>query len=180
MIAATASTSVDTAYTVLASLYSYVIILLLGLFTSGGLLYLRFFSSERHEWVALCGFKPWGGPTAAIIYTAVCAFLLVARFIPPSSDSAYSTARTGISSYVIPAAGLASLALGIAYYVVFMYIYPPLFKDGKKLVVDREATIVREHGEYVQALEIVDASWERKSGPGSNEVELQRVSVVAR
>lgn len=68
------------------------------------------------------------------------------------------------------------------YYVGFKYAYTPLLKDGKVLDVDREALIVREHGEYVQALEHVDASWERRSGPGSTDgaKEMQRVEVLTR
>lgn len=180
MIAATASTTPGTAYTILVSLYAYTVVTLLGLFVSGGLLYLRFFAPERREWITKSGFKPWGGPTAAMVYAAVCAFLIAARFIPPASGSPFAQAITGVQWYIVPTAGLASMVLGILYYLGFQYIYPPLFKDGKILIVDREAVIVREHGEYIQALEVVDTSWERRSGPGSNEVEMQTVSVVTK
>lgn len=60
------------------------------------------------------------------------------------------------------------LVLGLAYYLWFKHVYPKLFKDGKILEVDRKATIVFEDGEYVQALEDVQHSWEPRSGPGSN------------
>lgn len=180
MIAATASTTPDIAYAVLVSLYSYAVVTLIGFFVSAGLLYLRFFAPERREWITKSGFRPWGGPTAAIIYAAVCAFLISARFIPPASGSPFAQAITGPQWYVVPLAGLLSMVLGILYYLGFQHIYPPLFKDGKVLVVDREAVIVREHGEYIQALEVVDASWERRSGPGSNEEEMQTVSVVTK
>ncbi|KAL8691465.1 MAG: hypothetical protein Q9218_003309 [Villophora microphyllina] len=178
MIAATSSTTPGTAYTVLVSLYSYTVVTLIGFFVSGGLLYLRFFSSERRDWVSKSGFKPWGGPTAAMIYTAVCLFLVAARFIPPTSTSPFAYANTGVQWYIVPTVGLASFVLGIMYYLGFQYVYPPLFKDGKVLVVDREAVIVREHGQYVQALEVVEASWERKSGPGSNDTEMQKVTMA--
>ncbi|KAI4196732.1 MAG: hypothetical protein LQ350_006378 [Teloschistes chrysophthalmus] len=178
MIGATSPTAPATAYTILISLYSYSVVTLLGFFVSGGLLYLRLFSRERHEWKSKSGFKPWGGATAAMIYTATCLFLVAARFIPPSSRSPFAFGNTGVQWYIIPTVGLASFVLGIMYYLGFEYIYPPLFKDGKVLIVDREAVIVREHGEYVQALEVVDASWERKSGPGSNDTEMQKVTVA--
>ncbi|KAL8735934.1 MAG: hypothetical protein Q9166_000496 [cf. Caloplaca sp. 2 TL-2023] len=180
MIAATSSTIPDIAYTVLVTLNAYAVIVLIGVFVSGGLLYLRFFSPERHIWTAQSGFKPWGGPTAAVIYTLVCAFLLCAAYIPPTSDSRFAKADTGVAWWIVPTAGLGSGVLGFLYYVGFKYVYPPLLKDGKVLVVDREALIVREHGEYVQALEHVDASWERRSGPGSNEgaVEIQTLNVL--
>ncbi|KAL9583922.1 MAG: hypothetical protein Q9212_002420 [Teloschistes hypoglaucus] len=178
MIGATSPTAPETAYTLLVSLYSYSVVTLFGFLVSGGLLYLRLFSSERHEWISKSGFKPWGGATAAMIYTATCLFLVAARFIPPSSRSPFAFANTGVHWYIIPTVGLASFVLGIMYYLGFEYVYPPLFKDGKVLIVDREAVIVREHGEYVQALEVVDASWERKSGPGSNDTEMQKVTVA--
>lgn len=182
MIAATSSAHPHIAYSVLASLYAYAIILLVGFFVAGGLLYLRFFSDERHTWTSKSGFKPWGGATAAIIYTLVCAFLLCAAYIPPSSESPFAKANTGVAWYIVPTAGLASAVLGFIYYIGFKYVYPPLVKDGKVLVVDREALIVREHGEYVQALEHIDANWERRSGPGSNEgaKEMQAAEVLTR
>lgn len=179
MIAATSSTIPDTAYTILVSLYGYAAIVLIGLFVAGGLLWLRFFSKD---WSSTAGFKPWGGPTAAIIYTLVCAFLLCAAYIPPSSSSPFAKANTGVAWYIVPTAGLASAVLGVMYYLGFKYVYPPVFKDGRILIVDREALIVREHAEYVQALEHVEANWERRTGPGSNEgaKEMQRVEVVTR
>ncbi|KAL8715355.1 MAG: hypothetical protein Q9220_000688 [cf. Caloplaca sp. 1 TL-2023] len=181
LIAATSSASTDIAYTVLVSLYSYAVIVLLGFFVSGGLLYLRYFS-ERHTWTKTSGFKPWGGPTAAIIYTLVCGFLIFATYIPPAANTPFAKSATRVAWYIIPTAGLASMVAGIAYWWGFMYVYPPLFKEGKILIVDREPVIVREHGEYVQALESVDASWERKSGPKSSSVdeEMQRIEVVER
>ena len=77
------------------------------------------------------------------------------------------------------------LLLGLVYYLVFKHVYPRYFKDGKVLVVDRQAVIVHEDGEYVQALEIVEFSWVARSGPGNNwdarnEVEEQTMSVVAK
>ena len=47
------------------------------------------------------------------------------------------------------------------------------------LVADREAVIIREKGECVQYLKIVDATWEARSGPTSNgDLEMRRVNVV--
>lgn len=66
MIAATASTPPNVAYRVLVSLYSYTLVIIVGFFVSLGILILRY--SKRSEWTDNLGFKPWGGPTAAIIY----------------------------------------------------------------------------------------------------------------
>ena len=184
LIASTSRLIPNTAYTVLVPLYSYTVVVLLAFFVSSGLLYLRFFSDERETWVLNSGFKPWGGPAAAIIYTAVSAFLLAATFIPPTSGSPFAKASSGVEWYVVPTVGWGLLLLGLLYYLIFKHVYPRYFKDGKILVVDREAVIVHEDGEYVQALEIVDASWEARSGPGSNwnerNGEIRMVSVVAK
>ena len=183
LIASTSPLIPTVAYAVLVPLHSYTVVILVAFFVASGLLYLRYFSDERHSWTNNTGFKPWGGPTAAIIYTVVSAFLLVASFIPPRSSSPF--AKTGVEWYVVPTVGWGMLLLGLIYYLFFKHVYPRYFKGGKVLVVDREAVIVYEDGEYSQALEIVDFSWEARSGPGSNwdernEVELQTVNVIAK
>lgn len=66
LIACTSSSAPAIAYQVLISLYSYTLVVLVGLFVSCGLLYLRY--NPRENWVNTSGFKPWGGPLAAIIY----------------------------------------------------------------------------------------------------------------
>ena len=66
LVAATSSTSPFVAYTVLVLLYAYTLVVLLGFFVATGVLYLR--CTKRREWTDNLGFRPWGGPTAAIIY----------------------------------------------------------------------------------------------------------------
>lgn len=67
LIACTSSSAPAIAYQVLISLYSYTLVLLVGLFVTCGLLYLRYNKSEN--WVNNTpGFQPWGGPLAAIFY----------------------------------------------------------------------------------------------------------------
>ena len=66
LVAATSSTSPFVAYTVLVLLYAYTLVVMLGFFVATGVLYLRF--TKRREWTDNLGFRPWGGPTAAIIY----------------------------------------------------------------------------------------------------------------
>ena len=182
LIASTSPLIPTVAYAILVPLCSYTVVILVAVFVASGLLHLRYFSDERHTWANRAGFKPWGGPTAAIIYTAVSAFLLAASFVPPRSDSPFAKTKTGVEWYVVPTVGWGMLLLGLLYYLAFKHVYPRYFKDGKVLVVDREAVIVHEDGEYVQALEIVDFSWEARRGPGSNwnEVEAQTVNVVAK
>ncbi|KAK4693144.1 hypothetical protein P7C71_g4203, partial [Lecanoromycetidae sp. Uapishka_2] len=116
MIGATSSTVPSVAYDILVSLYSYTVVVLVGFFVASGLLYLRFFS-EGKEWTSGSGFKPWGGPTAAIIYSVTCAFLLVAAFLPPSAGSYFAKSSTGLEWYIVPTVGLGTLLLGYKYYL---------------------------------------------------------------
>ena len=175
LIGATSGRTADVAYQILVSLYSYTIVNLLGFFTAGGLLYARFFL-EDGEWVQRSGFKPWGGPTAAIVYTAICAFLLVASFVPPSEGSPF---LIEVKWYIIPTVGLGFLVLGYLYYLGLIHVVSRLFKKGKVLIADREAIIVRELGEYVQYLEIVNASWEARTDETERvNGEMRRMTVL--
>ena len=175
LIGATSARTADVAYQILVSLYAYCIVLLIGFFTASGLLYVRFFGEEG-EWVQQSGFKPWGGPTAAFIYAAISLFLLIAPFVPPKQGLPF---LTEVKWFVIPTIGLSFLVLGYLYYLGLVYVVPPLFMKRKTLVTDREAVIVREKGEYVQFLEIVDTSWEvTAEGTNDRDVEMHRVSML--
>lgn len=175
LIGSTSGRTAAVAYQILVSLYAYSVVILVGFFTASGLLYVRWFGEEG-QWVQRSGFRPWGGPTAAIIYATVSLFLLIAAFVPPGQGSPF---LTEVRWFVIPTAGLSFLVLGYIYYLCLMYVVPRWFMKGKTLVADREAVIVREKGEYVQFLEIVDATWE--VGPErtpNGDVEMRRVNVV--
>ena len=176
LIGSTSSRTVDVAYSILVSLYAYVIVIIIGFFTAIGLLYARYFCEEG-QWVQRSGFKPWGGPTAAIIYAVLCAFLAFASFAPPTQGSPY---LIEVQWFVVPTVGLSLLVLGYLYYLGLIYIVPRYFKKGRMLVADREAVIVRENGEYVQHLEIVDAAWEVYTDYPNKDVEGQRMTVLAR
>lgn len=177
LIGATSRQSADVAYQILVSLYSYTIVVLVGFFTASGLLYVYFFGEDGH-WAERSGFS-WGGPFPAAFYASVCAFFIFAPFVPPSKDSPYYL--TEVKSFSIPTVGLGFMVLGYVYYLGLMYVVPRLFKKNKVLKADREAIIVREHGEYVLYLEIVDASWETRPGPANeSDVEMHTFQVVER
>ena len=183
IIGATSSRIPEVAYTLLVSLYSYSIVAMVGFFVSAGLLYLRF--TEGTQWTHNAGFHPWGGPIAAVIYSLVCAFILIAEFIPPSIDSPFAESKTGIEWYVVPTVGLCALALGYVYYIGLQYIVPRIKK--KVLVVEREAVLVKEKGEWVQAVELVEASWEARQGPATDsagaygsDYDMERVTISAK
>lgn len=173
LIGATSSTIPDIAYTTLVSLCSYTIVVLVGFFVASGLLYLRFISKERKMWKADAGFRPWGGPTAAIIYSLACAFLIVAAFLPPSAGSPSHKSSTQIEWWIVPTVGLGILALAFVYYLVFVHVVPRVKKE--MLFVERKATIIRENGEWVQALETVEAEWIAREASVGSYVEMVEV-----
>ena len=160
MIAATASTVPSVAYTVLVSVYSYVVLVLVRFCLAIGLLYLRLHDGK--DWTQTAGFKPWGGPLAPIVYSAFFGFLLVASFIPPGAGSPFSKGNRGVDWYIVPSVGLASLALGYVYYLGFAHVIPRVRKET--LRVRREPVIVRENGEWVQVVELVRSDWVARAG----------------
>ena len=177
LIGATSARSPAVAYQILISLYSYVIVVLIGFFTASALLYVRFYG-EDGRWAERSGFKPWGGPTAAITYVLLCGFIIIASFIRPREGSPF---LAQVKWYIIPTVGLGFLLLGYVYYLGLAYVVPNTFMKGRVHVINREAVIVRENGEYVQHLEIVDSTWESKSGPTSNDnMQLEAFSATPR
>ncbi|KAL8654156.1 MAG: hypothetical protein Q9226_003544 [Calogaya cf. arnoldii] len=165
LVAATSSTTTNIAYLVLVLLYCYTLVVIVGFFVAAGVLYLRF--TKRREWTDNLGFKPWGGPTAAIIYSSTCLFMVVGVFITPGETSPFSYAKTGVRHYIVPAVGLGMLLVGYIYYVVFAKLIPRWRKEV--LIVEREPIIVRQggeqNGEWVQILEVVEFWWAaRQSG----------------
>jgi amino acid transporter len=148
--------STKVAYDVLVDLYTYVIALLVSFFVSIGLLYLMF--HDRRAWAEMCGFHPWGGPSAAILVALSTGFLIVTAFLTPGTGSPYADAIEGFEWFIPPAVGLGTLLIGVVYWIVFRFVVPAV--KGKQLVVDRVPIIVSDdHGGWVQKLEIVEFSW---------------------
>lgn len=162
LIGATSGTIPAVAYTILVSLYSYAVVIVVGFFVATGLLYLRVIHPDRAFWKKNAGFN-FLGPTAPIIYSLTCAFLIIAAFLPPSVGSPFHKSATQPEWYIVPTVGLALFFLGYVYYLVFAYAIPKLRKQV--LEVEREAIIVKEKGEWVQAIELVYADWGPRSGP---------------
>jgi len=148
--------STKVAYDVLVDLYTYVIALLVSFFVSIGLLYLMF--HDRRAWAEMCGFHPWGGPSAAILVALSTGFLIVTAFLTPGTGSPYADAIEGFEWFIPPAVGLGTFLIGVVYWIVFRFVVPAV--KGKQLVVDRVPIIVSDdHGGWVQKLEIVEFSW---------------------
>ena len=157
LIAFTASETPSIAYTFLVSLYEYATKLIVGFAVAGGLLYLRW--RDRGEWSRInTNFKPWGGPTAAIIYATATSFLLIGAFVPPAENSPFSYTNQGLAWWIAPTVGLGIFAFGLLYWVVFRYVIPRV--RGKELNVERVPILVSDdHGGWVQTHEIVEFSW---------------------
>lgn len=66
LLAVTSGESIKLSYRILINLYTYTLVVMVGLLVAGGLLWLRW--RQGKEWTATAGFRPWGGPTAAILY----------------------------------------------------------------------------------------------------------------
>ena len=66
LIAVTAMLTPSMAYSFLVSLYVYAVVILNGFIVSVGLLYLKL--NKSFGWAKYTSFRPWGGPTAAVVY----------------------------------------------------------------------------------------------------------------
>ncbi|KAI9778081.1 MAG: hypothetical protein M1839_008385 [Geoglossum umbratile] len=157
MVAFTASLTPTKAAGVLINLYSYVLILLVGIFVAGGLLYVRFWR-ERKTWTKESGFKPWGGPTATIVYGLSCGTFAIFGFLPIRDKiSPFATNIEEYAHYVVPVAGWCSLLTGLIYLAGFETY---LWKRGEQLVTWRRELIFEKEGEaghlfYGQTIHVV-------------------------
>jgi hypothetical protein len=159
------------AYYVLVSLYAYVMIVLVGFFVSGGLLFLHL--NPGLDWANKANFRPFGKyPVHAVIYFLVCGFLLVAPFATPDAASSFSTKSTGVQWYIVPVIGISTLAWGVIWWLGLQVMS---WKWQRRLEVTRVANIVADtddEGQYIQVAEVVDHAWlvrKPPSLPSSNE-----------
>ncbi|KAK4208073.1 amino acid/polyamine transporter I [Rhypophila decipiens] len=114
LIAVTAMLKPSIAYSVLVTLYSYVIIVLNGFFTSAGLLYLKL-NKQGRDW-SNPNFNPPYGAVYAGIYFLTCGFMLFAALGKPEDSSPFSSAQSGIQWYLLPAIGLSVPLWGVLWY----------------------------------------------------------------
>jgi amino acid transporter len=157
LIAFTSMLDPTTSYSVLVSLYSYVVIVLNGFVVSGGLIYLHL--NKSRSWSSQASFKPWVKPLHAIIYFVVCGFLLFAAFAKPSDGTPYSYSVSHIQWFIVPAIGLSTLAWGSIWYLGLKLV---MLQKRKQLVVTRFPFIVQDEedpGQWVQKSELVDHEW---------------------
>lgn len=160
LIAVTSMLDPTTSYSVLVSLYSYVVNVLNGFIVSGGLLYLKL--DRSRSWSSEASFKPWIDPLHAVIYFVVCGFLLFATFAKPSGGTPYSDSVGHIQWFIMPAIGLSTLSWGLIWYLGLKLV---MLQKRKQLVVTRVPFIVpdeKDPGQWVQKSELVDHEWHTK------------------
>ena len=165
LIAVTAHLTAAVAYSALVFLYSYVLIALIGFFVASGLVYLYLAPGTNwHGSDHALGFRPWGGPTAAIIYAVVSLFMLITAFLKPADNSPFAYSQSHIQWYILPAVGLSSLLWGPLWWGG-LHLYQRV--RGLTLVVTRVPHIEQEsgsggpdsQGEWVQRSEVVVRAW---------------------
>lgn len=149
LIAVTSKLTPTAAYSALVSLYSFVLVLLVGVFTSAGLIYLHLRPSLK--W--LPSFSLPGGWVHAAAYCATCLFGLIACFPKPRSQS-----TTEIAWYLIPAIALSAPLWGVLWYLGLRAYMA--FK-GETLVVKRKPVTAQEEGsdEIGWTTEIITHEW---------------------
>jgi amino acid transporter len=157
LIAVTSMMDIGTAYSALVGLYSYTIIILMGFFCSGGLLYLKL--NPSRNWREDANIKFWIDPLHAVIYCVTCGFLLVVSFVKPAEDSPYSYTNSKIQWFVIPTIGLSTLVWGLMWYGGLRFV---MYRKMKDLVVTRLALVVPDNkveGQFIQKAEIIRHEW---------------------
>ncbi|KAK4187641.1 high-affinity methionine permease [Podospora australis] len=157
LVLATMGLKPAVAYSFLVSLYSYSIVIMIGFFTSAGLLYLKF--RKGRKWQP--NFRPRGGPIYAAVYGATCLFMLFAAFDPPDEASPYGYAATGIQWYLVPAIGLSVPFWGVLWYGC-LRAYMAI--RGMVLLIERNPTTERDdvvgyEDQYIMVSEHITQDW---------------------
>ena len=170
LIAVTVALTPSTAYSALVTLYSYVIVVGMGMVCSFGLLlqYLNSFSKDRKRlnranewsWIEHANFKPFPYPIHAVIYFLVSTFLIIAAIVArPGEGSPFSYKGLHIAWYVVPAIGLSTPLWGCIWW---LGLHVVMKFRRRTLVVTRAPFIVpddEDPGQFVQLSELVDQEW---------------------
>ncbi|KAK5651815.1 hypothetical protein OQA88_11683 [Cercophora sp. LCS_1] len=165
LVCVTAGLKPAVAYSVLISLYSYTIIILIGFFTSAGLVYLHARTSLRWQ----PSFSPPGRWLYAAIYATVCLFMLFASFVPPQAGSPWSYEKTGVLWYLIPTIGLSVPFWGMVWYFGLRLV---MAYKGMNLVITRVPVTEPDGDEWVTISEHISQEWHVPTNVG-NTVEMK-------
>jgi amino acid transporter len=156
LVAVTSGLKPAVAYSVLISLYSYTIIILIGFFTSAGLVYLHARSSLNWQ----PSFSPPGRWIYGAIYAVVCLFMLFASFVPPEPGSPWSSEATGVTWYLIPTIGLTVPLWGVIWYFGLRGV---MAYRGKDLVIRRDPVTEPDGDEWKMISEHITQEWHVRS-----------------
>ncbi|KAK3369320.1 amino acid/polyamine transporter I [Lasiosphaeria ovina] len=141
------------AYRLLTYLYTFVIVGVLGLFTVGGLLYLKIDSiisgRRSRNWREKTEWRPWLDPLPAFIATAALAFMLTTAFVPPSDRD-----QDAVPNWIGPTVGWASIGLGVLWYLGLLFVQ---WAGRWKLETKRLPVVeIDEDGQAIQRAELVE------------------------
>ncbi|KAK4183373.1 amino acid/polyamine transporter I [Podospora australis] len=142
------------AYGGLTYVYTFVIVGILGLFTAGGLLYLKVDSwvrgpAKSRKWRMKSVWQPWLDPLPAVVATLSLAFLVIAAFVPPDQRK-----RTGWPSWVGPTVGWGSVALGVVWWCGVQFVQ---WAGRWELQTQRLPVVeIDEDGQAIQKAELVE------------------------
>jgi amino acid transporter len=163
MILVTIPAKPTTAYSILVSLYSYTIVVLVGMWVSFGLLLTKL-RKDKFHWQTRRRYRPMISPVHAIIYFSVCCFVLIAVFIPPSEGSPYSYKNAGVKWYLVPCIGLSAPLWGLVWYAGLSTY---LSFSPYDLLVERFAFWMKDpdnEEEYIQRAEIISHIRQPRAG----------------
>lgn len=161
------------AYRLLTYIYTFVIVGVLGLFTAGGLLYLKidsFLDKYRggstggRKWAEKSVWQPWLDPLPAVVATFSLAFLLLAAFAPGTA----TTRATGdvavggdgsnnegdLPWWIGPTVGWASVGLGVLWWLGLQFVQ----WSGRWQLETRRLPVVEidSDGQAIQRAELVE------------------------
>ncbi|RYP74152.1 hypothetical protein DL771_003210 [Monosporascus sp. 5C6A] len=141
------------AYGGLTYIYTFVIVGILGLFTVGGVLYLKIDSWTRgprsRKWRLKSVWQPWLDPLPAVVATVSLAFLLFAAFLKPSEGK-----ERGWPWWVGPTVGMGSAVLGIVWWGGLQFVQ---WAGRWELQTKRLPVVeIDEDGQAIQKAELVE------------------------
>ncbi|KAL2863164.1 amino acid permease-domain-containing protein [Aspergillus lucknowensis] len=159
LVAVTSMLKPTTAYNLLVSLFSYVIVGVSGFFVSGGLLFLNL--TGAYQWREISNYKPRLGTFSALLYFLTNGFLLFAAFARPDRGSPFSREKAGTPWYLVPTIGLSGPLWGLLW---FLGLKMKEILSHQKLHVVRNPLICpvdirNPEGEWTQLSERVVESW---------------------
>ncbi|KAK3368785.1 amino acid permease-domain-containing protein [Podospora didyma] len=147
------ATEPSKAYRLLTYLYTFIIVGVMGLFTVGGLLYLKIDSliggRRTRNWRAHTVWQPWLDPLPAVVATLALGFLLIAAFVASGDD------RQSLRYWIGPTVGwVGGVGLGVIWWVGLWFLQ---WSGRWRLETKRFPFIeIDEDGQAIQRAELVE------------------------